>query len=517
MTTQIATSVAEAPVKTPTQSQIKVQFTTKHPDIALPENSGPILIPTNLRRYGLSTLVNHLLGTSSPTPLDFLISGSFLRTSIDDYLTANGLSTETSLSLEYVRALTPPQYRTSFQHDDWVSCVDILSATSPASILGSTSRMPPLPQGQARILSGSYDGLLRIWNASTQELLATSPSSQIDAGSRGSGSSVKAAKFLSPTSLVSSAMDGTIRVWKYTDTSMSNSTDQPIPNAAITLAPSLELLSHRISVDALSVHPPSNRILSASTDNTIRFWSSKKSECSPAPPSLTRVRSQSKRRKTGPTTTIPQRGPLSTLSAHSSPVSSVLFASEHAGSVAYSTSWDHSLRTWDLETSTSVDARTTSSSLLSLTELPAVNALAAGSSARHIVLIDPRASATTVAAMTLKGHRGAVVSLSGEPHGGVGYGLVSGSHDGSCRIWDVRSRKSVGGTTEGEGSIGASVYTIEREEMRKRKGGKPAGGEGIKVFGVAWDQEVGIVSAGEDKRVQVNRGVEVGNVANGDR
>ena len=42
--------------------------------------------------------------------------------------------------------------------------------------------------------------------------------------------------------------------------------------------------------------------------------------------------------------------------------------------------------------------------------------------------------------------------------------------------------------------------------MNGQKGKKPVGGEGIKVFGVNWDVELGIVSAGEDKRVQINRG-----------
>jgi len=30
------------------------------------------------------------------------------------------------------------------------------------------------------------------------------------------------------------------------------------------------------------------------------------------------------------------------------------------------------------------------------------------------------------------------------------------------------------------------------------------GGEGVKVFSVAWDARLGIISAGEDRRVQVN-------------
>lgn len=38
------------------------------------------------------------------------------------------------------------------------------------------------------------------------------------------------------------------------------------------------------------------------------------------------------------------------------------------------------------------------------------------------------------------------------------------------------------------------------------KGQEASRGEGVKVFGVNWDVELGIVSVGEDKRVQINRG-----------
>src|SRR6202041_3436684 len=114
----------------------------------------------------------------------------------------------------------------------------------------------------------------------------------------------------------------------------------------------------------------------------------------------------------------------------------------------YSTSWDYSLRTWDLVTAALVDTRTTSHSLLSLEHLPDLHLLAAGTSARHITLIDPRASASTVSAMTLRGHTNAVVTLARDPHSA--YGLVSGSHDGTCRIWDARSTKADKGGVVGE-------------------------------------------------------------------
>jgi ribosome biogenesis protein len=70
-------------------------------------------------------------------------------------------------------------------------------------------------------------------------------------------------------------------------------------------------------------------------------------------------------------------------------------------------------------------------------------------------------------------------------------------------VWDLRSTRA-GTRDEGGGTVGESVYVIERESHKGEK--RPVGGEGIKVFGVAWDRDVGIVSAGEDKKVQINTG-----------
>ena len=435
-----------------------------------------------MRRYALSTLVNTLLQSERPIPFEFLINGTFLRTSLDEYLTANGISSETTLAVEYVRAIIPPLHLASFEHDDWVSCVDVLSETSPARRRdGNVEGSSP---AQERILSGSYDGLLRIWNLSS-DVLATSPS----AGNGGHTSSVKAAKFLSPTQLASSGLDRTVRIWKYSENE---------DGFSATTSLQLELYGHKASVDSIAVHQPSNRVLSASADHSVGLWSTRKSEGPAAPVSLvpSATSRSTKRRKVGPAVSTPQRGPLSLLKSHSGPVSDAMFAPQDH-TVGYSTSWDHCLKTWDLPTSTCVDTRTTSHPLLSLTALPSLNLLAAGTSARHITLVDPRASAATISAMTLRGHSNAVVSLASDP--GSSYGLVSGSHDGTCRVWDVRSSRS-----DKDGRIGESMYCIERESVKGKK--RRAAGDGVKVFGVCWDKSVGILSASEDKRVQINRG-----------
>ncbi|EEP79922.1 conserved hypothetical protein [Uncinocarpus reesii 1704] len=312
----------------------------------------------------------------------------------------------------------------------------------------------------------------------SSEIIHTSPSAR-DGGHSGA---IKSVRLLSPNQIASSGMDRTVRLWKYSDQEKG-------------ITPQIEYYGHKGSVDSISVH--GNRILSASADHTVGLWSTRKSESPAAPPNMLPTNSarSSKRRKLNSSVSTPQRGPLSMLKAHTAPVSAAIFDAKDS-TVGYSTSWDHSLRTWDLVTATLVDTRTTSHSLLCVEHLPEHTLLAAGSAARHVTLIDPRASATTVSAMTLRGHSNAVVCLARDPDST--YGLLSGSHDGTCRIWDIRSTK-----TDTDGVVGESIYSISRNSVGE---GKRVGGDGVKVFDVCWDKKVGIVSVGEDKVVQINRG-----------
>lgn len=427
--------------------------------------------------------MNRLLETSTPIPFEFLINGQFLRTSLDDFLTANGISAETTLNVEYVRALIPPSHVASFEHDDWVSSVDVLSETVPA-VRWLKKEKRDAWVGQERIVSGCYDGLVRVWNTSGN-VIATSAS----AAEGGHSGPVKAAKFLSPTQVVSASIDRTIRLWDFAD--------ETTPSAQGSLTPAMELYGHSAAVDALAVHAPSNRILSGSSDHTVGLWTSSLS--GPAAPSNTLPLPSTKRRKLSAPkrSDAPKRGPLALLQSHTAPVSAVAFKPNDY-SVAYSTSWDHSLKTWDLPTQTCVDTRATSHALLSVLPLDSLNLVAAGTSARHITLIDPRAGAERISAMTLRGHQNAVVSLAAVP--GSEFGLVSGGHDGGVRVWDVRSVRS-----GQEGAVGECVFSVDREGAG---GKKSVGGEGVKVFGVAWDERVGLVSGGEDKKIQIHREVQ---------
>lgn len=432
--------------------------------------------------------MNNLLVTSKPVPFEFLINGQFLRTSIDEFLTLNGISSETVLNVEYTRALIPPIQVASYEQDDWVSSVDILSNSSPA---GNWSKRS-LAGGQERILSASYDGLLRLWNLSG-EVVATS----IASNNGGRISVLKATKFLSDKKIVAGGMDGVVRVYKY---------DEDL--AAIT--PTLELYNHKWAVRSIAVHGPSSRILAASGDNTISVFSASAKASPEAPENLlpTSTTASNKRVKLSRTEDLAAPtatgGALSTLIGHTSSASGVIFAPNDP-TVAYSSSEDHTVRIWDLPTGTNVDTRSAFHSLLSLVALPQLNLIATGTSARHITLIDPRENAQNVSVMTLRGHNNAVVSLDTDPLSQ--YGLVSGSHDGSCRIWDVRSVRPGTDGAVGEGQVGESVYAFWRDAVVEQMRPKISA-DGPKVFSVRWDKDVGIVSGGDDNKVQINRAPE---------
>lgn len=432
----------------------------------------------DIKRYDLSRILNSesMLNTSSPIPLDFLANGTFLRTSVDEYLASNGLSSESTLTLQYVRSLLPPVFEASFEHDDWVSGVDVLSATSAAGLLASEA----VPE---RVASSSYDGLVRVWNASGDAIAVSK------AG--GHSQRVNAVKWLSQKQLVSAGLDRKVIVWDYSES------EDGFSGA---LKANMELWGHGKDINSVDVNGATKRILTASSDGSVGLWSSSKRTAPQADPESLPSAHSTKRTKLASAANTAQRGPLAVMAVHDEPVTAALFHPTDS-TVAYSASKDHTLRTLDLTTQREVSRLTTMHPLLCAAALPGSSLVAAGSSARHITLLDPRESASATSAMTLRGHANMVVSLAPSPENY--HSLVSGSHDSTCRVWDLRSVR-IGTSEEGGGSVSEPVYSIGREWLKGKK--LPPAGDGAKVLSVVWDKTWGIVSGGEDRKVQINRG-----------
>lgn len=449
------------------KSQVKIRLFTREKDESLHVQDTPMYAPISLKRYGLSEIVNHLLGTEKPIPFDFLIDGELLRTSLDEYLVKKGLSSETTLNLEYTRAILPPSYLSSFNNDDWVSSLDV-------------------DKESMYIVSGSYDGIVRTWDMS----------GKVQKQYAGHSGPVKAVKVISATRLVSAGNDRTLRLWKTKneslklDNNLGNELEDDDEN--IEDGKTLAILEgHKAPVVSVDVSNNS-RILSASYDNSIGFWSTIYKEMTAVDPmeefnnSSNRISTAAKKRRklTLKDGSIRRRAPLALLESHKAPVEAASF-DLNDNTVGYSVSQDHTIKTWDLVTSRCVDTKTTSYSLLSLAQMPTLNLLACGSSARHITLHDPRVNSTSkITQQQLIGHKNFVVSLDTCPENE--YILCSGSHDGTVKVWDVRS------TT--------AMYTITREDPSIEKGVND------KVFAVKWAKNVGIISGGQDKKIQFNKG-----------
>ncbi|KAK9244958.1 WD40-repeat-containing domain protein [Lipomyces tetrasporus] len=439
-----------------TTGQIRITLTTRDPSVAVPDDV-PLYVPLALKRYGLSEIVNHLLATEKPIPFDFLINSELLRVSLQDYITQKGLSSEQTLALEYTRSILPPTFLASYVHPDWVSSVDVIEA-APSNV------------NAAPILSGCYDGIVRTWN------LSGSVVSEFG----GHTGPVKAVRWLDVNKVVSVGMDRSIRIWKVPAAGDQNDevmADVLGSNGPQTVTSARIFAGHKSTVEDIAVNAETSRMLSAGADNAVGLWTTNYKEAPPASGSLsTREMTGKRRRKT----TLPSRGPISMMDSHSGPVTGVIFdPKDHT--VGYSVSLDHTIKTWDLVTGALVDTRTTSFPLLSIVALPQLSLLCCGSSARHVTLHDPRAAADATTTTTLTGHTNFVVGLSRSPESE--YMFCSASHDGTVRVWDVRAQNS--------------LYVISRESKAAEK---------AKVFGVHWSKSAGIVSGGEDKRMQINRG-----------
>lgn len=105
--------------------QVRVKFVTKIPSIRVTET--PVAVPESLQRYGLSEVVNHLLGRDPPTPFDMLVMGRFLRSSLASVMRKNVLSGEAVLEVEYLPALRQP---TEAEHADQVCSTFSVSCLS---------------------------------------------------------------------------------------------------------------------------------------------------------------------------------------------------------------------------------------------------------------------------------------------------------------------------------------------------------------------------------------------------
>ncbi|XP_021724368.1 ribosome biogenesis protein WDR12 homolog [Chenopodium quinoa] len=386
-----------------TVKRVHVRFVT-HLEQHFKVPSNAIAIPSDLTRFGLSSIVNNLLKAVDsdwePEPFDFLIDGELVRLSLEEFLLAKRISAEKVVEIEYIRAVVPRKQEEPCLHDDWVSAID-----------GSDPRF---------VLTGCYDGLGRIWTGAetcTHKLKGHTGALTSLCIINGKGSDNGNNICVATTS-----KDQSLRLWQFDAENASN-------NPA-TITASKVLRGHSAAVECVSSQQSGNMVCSGSWDSTINLWQANLSD---ADGDLASIK---KRKKSGVVNESLSEGEaVTTLVGHTNCVSSVLWAHDET---IYSASWDHSIRIWDVETGNATWSMF-SGKVLNCIDVGGESSglVSAGGSDGTLRIWDPRRRGTLAPVYQFSSHTNWISSCKW--HKKSWFHLVSASYDGKVMLWDLRT------------------------------------------------------------------------------
>ncbi|KAF8735858.1 hypothetical protein AX14_001364 [Amanita brunnescens Koide BX004] len=274
-----------------------------------------------------------------------------------------------------------------FYHNHLPKVVCGAEKTWPALLMkleghkGAVTSVACSPDG-SKIVSGSWDGTIRIWDASTGiEMLPPL---------RGHDGPINSVAF-SPygSKIVSGSGGKTIRVWD--------------ASTGIEMLPPLRGHDQGL-INSVAFSPDGSKIVSGSHDKTIRVWDA----------------------STGAAMLPPLQG-------HDSPISSVTFSPD--GLTIVSGSWDHTIRVWDISTGTETlpSLRGHDNWISSVAFSPDGSKIVSGSFDKTIRVWDASSGIEMLPA--LQGHD----EIHSVAFSHDGSKIISGSQDRTIRVWDANT------------------------------------------------------------------------------
>jgi ribosome biogenesis protein YTM1 len=400
--------------------QVRILLKLQHADKSLEVPSEPIAVPALLRRKALSAVVNHLLGRyverqdnhqdddedeeeDDKLPsisFDFLIGGKLLRTTVEMAARRHGLSLEKDLIIYYFPAQTEPESSgESEPQPDWISCISTING---------------------HVITAGYDGNVRLFNndklsAVTSVMAHTGPCKCMATALASDGSLIVA----------TGSLDHTLTSHQL----LLEKEPQFVPVARYQQG-------HSNSISTVDLYD--DYMVSGDWNGGLAIWKLKQADQEAI------VTKKLKRYDDDDTTrssAVQSVEPLSTFSAHQSQISGVAWLNDMQ--IATS-SWDHSVKVWQIESSQQDCLITLNGSrVVSCLDKLSSQVVATGHPDCTIRLWDIRTSENKEASMlvsdtTLKpSHKAWVSAVQWSKENP--YRLASTSHDGTLKLWDIRS------------------------------------------------------------------------------
>lgn len=439
--------------------RVSLKLAASIQDRSLEVPAEPIAVPADVGRKGLSAVLNHLLGRAivrdndgddddnsesddgdeklPPMTFEFIVSGTnnrLLRKGVEKEARQHGLSLEEAITITYFPAANLPELLEEDEKlPDWVSC---LSA-------------PRTQQNSTLLVSGCYDGTIHVYRRTSEDGKGGLTEVNYAAAATGPIKAIATTTIDDKLWIASASLDHSLNLHTYGtvyDVGGILQLQGYCVQADSDFAPSN-------AVSSLDFASAQSRLLaSGNADGMISIWDVHKSPEEASAVVEKKKQKTSVGKKTGPSKRDIE-AVINLESAHSQLVSGLSWGNHHYQSSddtaqgndkhLISGSWDHSIKLWDVEKQNCLLTLNGARVVSCLdTSYHSEGVVATGHPDCTIRLWDVRVNSSKQSAILADttfrpSHKAWVSSVQWSPTNA--YQLVSTSHDGNVKQWDIRS------------------------------------------------------------------------------
>lgn len=344
--------------------------------------------------------------SAAKVKFDFVIDNELLRTSLLDHVNEQNLSTENVLNVEFFEKQAAPKMKKEIKMNDWISCTRL---------------------SENYILLASFDGNVYVWDKKKGDyaLVKACHCNGVNGASSVEWISCDGATDKNKAFFASGGfhVPDDLYLW---EADLEKGEAKRV----------IHCKGHSDTVTAMTANDNNGMLATAGQDKMVCVYRSKPSaDDRDKKAANDEDLSNAKRRK------LEAKGyprlPLAKLDGHQHLVSGVTWVGVNE---LASSSWDHTVKFWDVEQQRITTEIKASLALNWVEYSPLSKLTAAGASDRHIRLWDHRAADQKVVKSTLTSHHKEVKALKWSPNSE--FHLVSCSYDNYVKTWDTRSLKT---------------------------------------------------------------------------